>query len=560
VEHPSDIQPVVIDLGAGDAAVVAMPRRKAPIFLAAALAVALVVTAAAFIGYRLLFGGAEPAERMPASVIAYLSLDLNPGLDQTRKLLKLSEKLPETGGRKDAKSVLEKALESLDLQGIDVKRDLTPWLGQRLAVAAWPGGTKQPIGLLAVQSTDDRAAMAGLTRIKESAKASLGFTVRDGYALIAVGGRDAQSGADAASAEAAKSPLTKSAKYSEARKWLDGDQFAVFFADLDGYAKAISTAMPTAPMALKTDVTGMPTGTFIAGVRAEDDGLSARFRSFGGKATPAQPATDAVGKLGALPAGTSVGVVARLSGEFNPSPFLLFGLPMGFDSETTEEPSSSLTPQEDEEFNTLIGKQISGKLTKAEQKRLEELSAKMFGPTTSPKDLTPAEQKELDALITKGNLTEAEQKRLDELLGIPGGFDPRPDNSQSGKAMEDLLGSLSGALVTVAATDLSAKPAFKAIVELAQTPNADMAKELTSLAGKDVTVKLDGATLSVQSVGYAGSGRLSDDPLFRRASAGAGSGAQMAIYVDLTRLKAGPYKAIFVTGSGDSGSARVLIG
>jgi hypothetical protein len=551
-----------------DAAPVGIRRSKTPIILAAAVAVALVASVGAFVAYRLVFGGPQPAERVPASVIAYFSLDLSPGLDQNRKLAKLSEKLPQTGREKDPKAALEKALKELDLEGVDVARDISAWLGTRLGAGAWANGGHEMFGLLALQSTDDKAAQAGLARIKTATKGRVGFTVHDGFALVAFGDKDGQAAADAAAAEAVTSPLSKSAKYTEARKWLDSDQLAVFFADYDAFRKIVESMDTMGTMTLTGQ---MPTGTMILGVKAEDDGLSARFRSFGGKAKPAAPATDAMGKLGALPAGTGVGVVARLDESTTLFPFLMLGMPFGFMTAGGQpdeiDPPSPLTPQEEQELDALIAKQAKGSLTKAEQKRLDELSAKMMGPMKPPRELTPAERKELDALLAKGRLTEAEKKRLAELMGVPD-FGSGGPNGLDEKSWEDMFGALSGGLLTLTATDFATKPAFRAIVELAKAPDAATAKRLTELSDKDVTVSLDGTTLSVQSKGFAGTGRLGDDPLFRRATAAAPAGdAQLAVYADLTRIvpadaraQFGPFQAIFVVSTNDSGMVRVLIG
>jgi hypothetical protein len=552
-----------------EVAPVAIRRSKTPIILAAALAVALIVSVGAFVAYRLVFGGPQPAERVPASVMAYVSLDLSPGLDQTRKLGKLSEKMPQTGHEKNPKALLEKTLKGLDLKGVDVERDITSWLGTRLGAGAWANGGHEVYGLLALQSTDDKAAQAGLTRIKDATKGRFGFALHDGYALAAFGEQNAQAAVDAAAAEAATSPLSKSAKYSEARNWLDSDQFAVFYADNEAFGKIVDSLSPKGMMTLTSP---MPKGTMIVGVKAEDDGLAARFRTFGGTAKPAQPVTDAIGRLGALPSGTDVGVVARLPEDFNLSPFLFLGLPFGMMSLSGGQPeevdqTAHLTPQEQKELNELIAKQLSGKLTKAEQMRLDALSAKMLGPTPAGKNLTPAERKELDALLAKGKLTEAEQKRVAELLGVPD-FGAAKPGGVDDTALKDVFGALAGGLVTLAVGGVAGKPAFRAIVELAKSPDADTAKRLTGLSDKDVTVSLDGSTLSMQSKGFAGGGKLGDDPLFRRAIAAApGGDAQLAVYVDLTRIipadelaKLGPLQAIFVTSGNDSGIARVLIG
>jgi hypothetical protein len=550
------------ELSGGDS--LAIKRKKTPIILAGAAAMALVVSIGVFVAYRLVFGGPQPAERMPASVVAFASLDLTPGLDQTRKLNNLAQKMPETSGVKDPKAALEKALEGLDLKGVDVKRDVMAWLGNRLALGAWTDSHHDVYGLLAMESTDDKAAFTGLNRIKGAASGKIGFAVHDGFALAAfatAGSKDVQAAADAAWAEAAASPLAKSAKYTEARKWLDGDQVAVLFADYDGIAKI---AESLAPNDLGGFQTGMPSGRMILGVRAENDGLSAHFHTFGGKAkTPTEGALkNAVGRLGDLPAGTSLGVIARLPKDFASGPLMLLGLPFAsaVPGGDLPPPDVALTPQEQKEFDSLMEKVATGKITAAEQKRLDELSEKMF-PMNPGKALTPAERKELEALLSKGDLTEAEAKRVNELIGVP-------EAPAGATALQDVFGALGGGLVTLSAADITTSPVFRMVIELARTPDAETTKRLTDLPGKDFTVKLEGSTLTVQSNGFSASGRLADDALFKRATANApGNDAQVAIYADLTRIasaqlrsKLGPYQAIFVMTGDDGGMARVLIG
>jgi hypothetical protein len=83
----------------------------------------------------------------------------------------------------------------------------------------------------------------------------------------------------------------------------------------------------------------------------------------------------------------------------------------------------------------------------------------------------PAEQKELDTLLAKPHPTEADPKRIGELLGMP------VFPGTGGKVWDDLFGTLSGALVTLSAADITVKPAFRAIVELAKATGAKTAKQ-----------------------------------------------------------------------------------
>jgi hypothetical protein len=552
---------------------VTLKRRKAPIFFASAVAVALVLGVAAYAANSFLFGGAQPAERMPASAMAYLSIDVHPGLDQTRKLAQLSKKLPQTGGSESPKAGLEKVFQTEpNLKGIDYQRDVAPWLGNRVAIAAWADTHQQVYGLLAVQSTDDKTATAALTRITDALKGEFGFTIRNGYALAAFGAKDAQAAAEAAAAEAAATPLSQSAKYAGARDWLNGDQFAVVYADFDAYSKMVKSELDKEssdedmPSELKLNVLkDLPSGTMVVGVQAVDDGLAARYKTFGAKATPAAAPADALAKLGALPAGTAMGAVTRLPENAMASPilsglsFLLPGGLIGGDDASMGVPRSPLTPDEESEFAALSEKQMNGKLTKAEQKRYAELKQKMISALMPP-GLTKAEQAELQRLMAKENPTDADQARMDELFGV------NDIGSYSDNSMEKAFGALSGGLLNVAVTPSGTSSLFRMIVELAKTPEAGTADRMATLFGPGVSAKLDGSTLTVQSTGFSATGRLADDPLYRKASTGASADAQMAVYVDLARAypqaqtEIGSLRALFISGGSESGTAKVLIG
>lgn len=509
--------------------VVSVRRSKTPLILAGAVTVALVLGVGAYVGYRFLFGGAQPAERMPASVIAYAAIDLTPGMDQTNKLRKLLEKFPSQGGNTDPKAAIEKLLLELKIEGVDPKRDLTSWLGMRAGAGVWLGSKDEPYAVLAVASTDDEAAKKGLTVLRDKSKVSLGFVVREGYVLVAIGDKDGQRAADAASAEAEKTPLAKAAKFAEARKWLADEQLTIVYADLSGYGRLMKTFTssdllegenPESAQQLQKMLDEQSknfTGTIIAGARIEDDGVVSRSRSFGAKAITSGTITDAIAKLGALPASSEIAAVAKVPDDLDKSPFATFGLP------------------------------FAG-----------------MGAKGSP--LTEAEQKELDALMDKdfeGKLTAAEQKRLEELFGGPG--------AGASQAWEELFRTISGATVTVSVADIADKPVFRALAELTTAPSAETVTELTKLSDGDVKVTVEGKTLTAGSPGYSAAGKLADDALFQRCVSGAPANIQLAVYVNLAkavpakwREKLGPFKAFSVMQGTEQGDqiavARVLIG
>jgi hypothetical protein len=540
-----------------DAGTLSVRRSKTPVILAGAVAVALVLGVGAFFGYRFLFGGTQPAQRFPASAVAYISIDLTPSADQTIKLVKLVKRFPGHSGDADPKASIEKLLEQLNIKGVEPKRDITSWLGSRLGLGAWFDAQGEAFALLAVSSEDDKAAAEGLGRIRENAKGGIGFVVREGYALIALGDKQAQRAAETADAEAAKTPLSAQAGFADARKWLADDQIAVAYLDLSGLGRLVEEfGKSMLPGGEDLGEVGEALqGRVIAGARIEDEAILVRSRSFGAKPAETPGITDAIARLAALPAGSEIAAVASLSRDLDASPVAGLALGSMFTAGLGSEPASGLTPAEDKELNELLLKDVQDTLTPAEEARMQELTNKMlsFGP-----ELTPEEEKELDALFAKDELTEAEQKRFEELLGGPMGGE--------GPDLEALLETLSGATVSISMKGVAGEPMLSAVAALAKAPSAETVSALKEIS-PEVTISVEGTTLTAKSTGYTASGKLADDPLFQRATAGAPANLYLAAYVDLKFAKEkerGPLRGLaFMVGEehGDQVAlARILIG
>ncbi|WP_020523338.1 hypothetical protein [Catelliglobosispora koreensis] len=534
---PAEPQPIDITPAAnGGETIVAVKRRKAPLILSGAVALALAVGAGVFVGYQMLFGGHAAAERIPGTALAYVSIDLQSGLDQTRKLMKLAEKFPQTGNSADPKKALDEFLTDLKLDGVDPKQDLGSWVGLRVGAAAWLHHDK-PYAILAVQSTDDAAATQGLGRIREKTKHHLGFVVRDGFALLAIGEKDSQAAADAAAAEAQRAPLSKAVKFADARAWLQDDQIAILYLDLGGVNQMMEAAL--APEAVQSKQAKASQGEIILGVRAEDDGIVARFRTFGG-APASGGLKDALAKLGEMPASADIAAVAGLPTELTTSASL-FGsmlLPFGMlgagppdgvepvrviDSPVTPV-VGDLTPQEEAEYDALLEKAFDGTLTAAEEKRFEELSAKSMGDIG-------------------GGPSEAEMERVFKLL--------------------------SGATIQLALSGVAQKStAVHIVAQLLSSPTEADLKSLTELTDGELAIEAKGTTVTAVTKGHTpGGGRLADDKLFQRAFDGMPGEAQLAVFVNLDKLmtarerdRLGPVKAIAIAQGTGSGLVRVLIG
>ena len=540
-ENPIELSSVEVT----PAAAVSLPRRKTPIILASAVAASLVIAVGGFVGFRLLAAAGDPAERMPASVVAFASTDLTPTRDQVRRLSKFN----------DPKASVDKLLAELD-----AKQDMSSWMGPSVGAGVWLDKSDRPFVLVSLDSKDDAAATKGLTNIRS--KEDIGFVVREGRVLIAAGdekGAGNQAAAEAAWTEAEKTPLAKHGRYADARKWLSEEQLAVFYVDLAALDRVLEKAVQKLAEEAKNEAgadvdalvsvdlpgefKGELAGLLIAGIRVENDGYIVRYRNIGGKAQSGT-VTDALARLGALPSASEVAAVAQISGELASAtsmlPLLLGG------------------------FGGFEGK--DGEIVEVD-------------PSKDP--LTEAEFKELDAIMAKpeSKRSAAEKKRLEELMGklmgagVPGWpGDIGGDFTDAGDPWDGLTDSFKDATITVAVSGITETPVFRALIELAKDPEADLKSRLQSTQGKDVKVDVSGRSVTVISASFpTGGARLADNPVFQRALAGCPASAQIALYADATKIlpatvidQIGKVSAIGLWQSVEDGepvgAVRILIG
>jgi hypothetical protein len=460
-----------IDLDVAVPAATPPARRRMPVLIAAGATLLLLIGVG--IGYQVLSGDdRRPEQFMPASVAAFASVDLDPGLGQQLSLLRLAKKLPASAGvgtASNPKNLVEQMLTQLHLDGVDVHRDLTSWLGLRAGVSEWTDGQKRTYALISVLSTDDAAANAGLRRIADTVHDSnVGFIVRNGTALIAVGEGDADAAARAAAAEAEKTPLASLASFRQAREWLADDPVVLVWADFARVGENVRADFEESGMSTALDPTKNLKGTVILGVRATDEGIEARYRTFGAGREQSL-ASDALARLAKLPGNTKLAAALSFPKDFGLESMSSFsasglafgGLPLlfggfaftdffgGTSSSVTMEP---YTEADQAEITKLLEKDPTT-LTDAERKRLTELTGGVpaagagCGDSWSTDGLDTADLDELDKLMKKDpqDLTKAERKKLKDMLG----FDPAecetlgwggPDLSEAEvKEMETLM-------------------------------------------------------------------------------------------------------------------------
>lgn len=189
------------------------PRRsKAPAVIAASVAGALVIAGGGFAFVQAdplhLFGpGTQPAAALPATSVGYAAVDLDPSASQKVDAIRFLNTFPEFRDLADLdaerddirKELLNDLLEQADCPGVTYAETIEPWLGNRIGLAAVPGSGPEPDAVVAVEVTDEDEAQAGLGELNDcGTDERIGFTVNDGFALLAETEDIAQAAADSA--------------------------------------------------------------------------------------------------------------------------------------------------------------------------------------------------------------------------------------------------------------------------------------------------------------------------------------------------------------------------
>lgn len=156
---------------------------------------------AGYYAYTALAGrGDQPSMVIPGNAIGYLRIDTNPSVIQQIASVRFLSKSPEI---KDAglgdvdwrKRMIEQLKKSNDggtLKNVDYDKDIAPWLGDKVAVAALPPASgDQPTVVVALQVKDEAKARASIEKLSKNAGSQSDVTFRDGYALITDKGKGA---------------------------------------------------------------------------------------------------------------------------------------------------------------------------------------------------------------------------------------------------------------------------------------------------------------------------------------------------------------------------------
>ena len=166
-------------------------NRNRLIALGAVVAGGAVIAGGAWAATSFFATGSQPAEALPASTIAYFSVDLDPSGGQKIEAIKTLRKFPGFTDKINLQTdddlrerVFEEITSSGGCEGLDYAADVKPWLGSRAAFAAVDLGEAQPAPVGVIQVTDAGKAEAGVAKLVDTCGGTGG------------GGSDAGAGSD----------------------------------------------------------------------------------------------------------------------------------------------------------------------------------------------------------------------------------------------------------------------------------------------------------------------------------------------------------------------------
>ena len=223
--QPPDGQPEYLEQGGGTP-LQAEPRErtslKKPLLVGGAVLGLAALGGGVWAAMSFLGTGAQPAEALPASTLAYAGIDLDPSGGQKVEAFEMLRKFPAfrekvgLDAQDDVKKwIFGRAGLAGECPGLDYEDDLEPWLGDRAAVAAVDTGKEMPAPVVVIEVTDADAAGDGLAALREcdGGGESGGWTIRGDWAVLAETQAIARDVAD----EAEGGTLADDATY---RKWV----------------------------------------------------------------------------------------------------------------------------------------------------------------------------------------------------------------------------------------------------------------------------------------------------------------------------------------------------
>jgi hypothetical protein len=249
--------------------------------LVIALVTLIGLTAVAFLaGYLFLFAGStdRAAALAPANTAAYVNVYLQPSAGQQMNLSGLIGRLPGFADEASLDEKVDQVVQNLlSGTGIDYREQIKPWLGDQIAIAAWPAASATddaPVAIIAEVTDPEaaRVALAGLLgdggaqlRAETYAGAELQVSDMGAYAFVGdmvVLGETADALHAVIDVEGGADSLADRADFADTMDQLATDHLASAFIDLAALADAAQ---------MSEQVSGVSTAGAV--LVAERDGL-----------------------------------------------------------------------------------------------------------------------------------------------------------------------------------------------------------------------------------------------------------------------------------------------
>lgn len=177
----------------------------------------------------------------PASALGFLSVSLDPSIEQKRNMIGIARKFPQAEVKDDFDETKDELLADILREAdLDYEEDVKPWLGSELALAVLPGGgAPQPLVAVLIEQDDADAARAAMEKASKQAETDgdgpITFEIVDDF-VVATQVADAavaQQTVEAFTAQAEKDEgdLSSSREFSELVDELHGDRLLLGWMD-----------------------------------------------------------------------------------------------------------------------------------------------------------------------------------------------------------------------------------------------------------------------------------------------------------------------------------------
>jgi hypothetical protein len=185
---------------------------------------------------------ARAAGMVPANAIGFLSVNLEPSIEQKRNMLGIAKAFPGAKVKGEFETTRDGLLDDmLQDSGLDYQRDVKPWLGKELAVVGLPAATPEgdPLVLVMIAAKDEGKAKVALDKARRTEGADFSYQFVDGFAVVSQGSKPAAAAPIEQQAKATSGSLAESPRFTQIVDELHGDRLILGWFDPSAITKEL---------------------------------------------------------------------------------------------------------------------------------------------------------------------------------------------------------------------------------------------------------------------------------------------------------------------------------